>query len=345
MTPDWAPNIHPMVVHFPIALLVAACVVDALALLFRRQRVLRTGAALLYVAGALATVAGFLSGRQAADLVQVSGAANTVLTDHADWAAYAVWFFAAYGLVRLLLWWKVRGVFWSVAAFVVGAAGLVLVFETAERGARLVYEHGVGVARVQALEAELAQRVQALADADAPRVAEDGSWSWYAGPYAAESFRRGFRLWSDSNFAAETRADSALALTLQDTVLFFVLDAPFGSVQIDAALDYSEFTGSVRLVHNAQDARNYAYAEIEGNAVRQAVVRDGMPDILDEQTLGRPATGEIRVVSDRTHFRAYVNGELAVHGHGPAPGTGSVGLRLQGTGTLLLASLRAQALR
>lgn len=345
MIPDWAPNIHPMVVHFPIALLAAACVVDALALLFRRQRALRTSAAILYAVGALATLAGYLSGRQAADLVQVSGAANTVLTDHADWAQVSVWFFGVYGLLRLLLLWKGGGFFWSVAAFLVGAAGLVLVFETAERGARLVFEHGVGVARVQVLGEELEKRVQALGAAGAPGVAEDGSWSWYAGPYAAESFRQGFRLWSDSNFTAETRADSALALTMQDTVLFFVLDAPLGSVQIDAALDCSEFTGSVRLVHNARDARNYAYAEIEGNVMRQAMVKDGIVDLLDEQALDAPATGEFRVVSDRTHFRAYLNGALTAHGHGPAPDSGSVGLRLQGTGTLLFGSLRVQALR
>ncbi len=345
MMPDWAPNIHPMVVHFPIALLAAACVVDFLSLLFRRQRALRTSAAALYLAGALATVAGFISGRQAADVVQVSGMANTVLTDHADWAEVAVWFFGLYGLFRLLLWWKGGGLTLSVAAFLIGAGGLFLVFETAERGAQLVFEHGVGVGRVQVLEEELLQRIQALGEAGTPSVAEDGSWSWYPGQYAAESFRQGFRLWSDSNFTAESRADTALALTVRDAILFFVVDSPLSSVQVDAGLDCSEFDGSVRLVHNAQDTLNYVFTEIDGNVMRQAIARDGNVDIMDEQTLDGAATGQFRIVSDKTHFRAYLNGALTAHGHGAAPDAGSIGLRLEGTGTLVLTSIRVQALR
>ncbi len=318
---------------------------DFLSLLFRRQRVLGTSAAVLYLAGALGTVAGFISGRQAADVVQVSGVANTVLTDHADWAEVAVWFFGIYGLLRLVLWWKGGGLTLSVAAFLIGAAGLYLLFETAERGAQLVFEHGVGVERVLVLEEELLQSAQALGEAGTPSVAEDGSWSWHPGPYAAESFRQGFRLWSDSSFTAESRGDSALALTIRDSILFFVMDAPLGSVQIDAGLDGSEFDGSVRLVHNARDTLNYVFTEIDGNVMRQAIATDGMVDIMDEQTFDGPAAGQFRVVSDQTHFRAYLNGALTAHGHGPAPDAGSIGLRLEGSGTLVLTSIRVQALR
>ena len=345
MIPEWAPNLHPMVVHFPIVLFLAACAVDAAALLLRKRPALRTSATALYVAGAVATLAGFLSGQQAADSVQISGYVNTLLTDHADWAAIMLWFFGIYAGLRLLLWWKGRGLVLSGAAFLVGAGGLVLVFGTAERGARLVFEHGVGVGRVSDLEEELLRRDLALAEAGAPRIKEDGSWSWIPGPHATEAFRQGFVMLSDTGFTAETRADSALALTIQDAVLFFVVDAQLGSVQIDAAMDWRAFTGSVQIVHHVRDTLNYLFTEVQGDVMRQGRVVAGMPDLMDERPYSGPASGGIRVVADRTHFRAYAGGGLVTHGHGAEPEPGSVGLRLRGSGTVLLGAVQVQALR
>lgn len=37
LVPEWAPNVHPLIVHFPIALLFAAVLVDAAALAVRRR--------------------------------------------------------------------------------------------------------------------------------------------------------------------------------------------------------------------------------------------------------------------------------------------------------------------
>ena len=51
LVPDWAPNIHPLLVHFPIALLCAAAAVDVVGWAFRRNRQLRQLATLLYVLG------------------------------------------------------------------------------------------------------------------------------------------------------------------------------------------------------------------------------------------------------------------------------------------------------
>ena len=45
--PDWAPNVHPMLVHFPIALLCVAVLLDAVALAMRKQAGLRLAAVLI----------------------------------------------------------------------------------------------------------------------------------------------------------------------------------------------------------------------------------------------------------------------------------------------------------
>ena len=50
--PEWAPHVHPLLVHFPIALLITAAVLDLFALLLKHER-LRFAAVLVYVLGAL----------------------------------------------------------------------------------------------------------------------------------------------------------------------------------------------------------------------------------------------------------------------------------------------------
>ena len=59
MLPDWAPNIHPLVIHFPIALLFTAALVDTVALFLRSNDFLRKGAFSLYMLGGLTVVAAF----------------------------------------------------------------------------------------------------------------------------------------------------------------------------------------------------------------------------------------------------------------------------------------------
>ena len=44
LIPDWAPNIHPLLVHFPIALLMTAAGLDIVAWMLRRHRPLRHAA-------------------------------------------------------------------------------------------------------------------------------------------------------------------------------------------------------------------------------------------------------------------------------------------------------------
>ena len=155
MLPDWLPNVHPLVVHFPIALLVVAALVDAVALVVRRTYPwVRASAVGLYALGALGAAAGFLTGRDASDEVDLPAQALTTLNAHADWALYLVWFAGLYAAVRVAaLWFDGRGrepgrlaVHAPLAAL--GLVGLFLVQQTAERGGQMVYQYGVAVAAV-----------------------------------------------------------------------------------------------------------------------------------------------------------------------------------------------------
>ena len=149
LVPAWAPNVHPMLVHFPIALLFTSVLLDLLAYpLQGRARVLvRDVGALLGVIGALAALATYLTGRAAADTVLIPGMAHSLVKAHGDWAFWTVCYFAALALLRLvvLVVGRTTGPRVTAALVVAGLVGLGLLFETADRGAELVYRHGVGV--------------------------------------------------------------------------------------------------------------------------------------------------------------------------------------------------------
>jgi uncharacterized membrane protein len=76
--------------------------------------------------------------------------AEPVLKEHWDWAWRTVWFFAVVTLVRLVLLRPARREPTTALVAVLALAGFVgigLLLETGDRGGRMVYQHGVGIAR------------------------------------------------------------------------------------------------------------------------------------------------------------------------------------------------------
>ena len=150
LAPEWAPNIHPLLVHFPIGLLCAAAAVDVVGWLFRRNRLLRQAATVLYVLGTGGAIAAYVTGRAASQTIWLPGMAQAVLRQHWDWALRTVWFFGMVTLVRLVLLRPSRrdprpSI---VATFaLVGLVGIGLLIETGDRGGRLVFQYGVGTNR------------------------------------------------------------------------------------------------------------------------------------------------------------------------------------------------------
>lgn len=349
MIPSWAPNLHPMVVHFPVAILCVAVLFDVLALFWRRRWAPLTLA--LYVIGTVSLVAGYVSGRAAADSVMVSGQANVVLTTHADWALAALWVFGVYTALRLLLAWKTT---WSgqrlvhVPLVLAAAAGLFVMFQAAEHGARMVYEYGVGVQAADSAAVQLERSRRELArlqgQAELPVIQDDGSWQWAPGPHAQEAFEQGLVPLAGRIEAAAV-ADTAAALTAVESPALYVLLQYFESVQIDAELGLEGFDGSVQLVYNVVGPMDYHFTELAEGRVRQGVVDQGVSTVLDDQPFAPSRWETIRVVSDRTHFRAYAGTVMIAHSHGATPDAGSAGLRIDGTGTVLVGRLEALRLR
>lgn len=145
---DWTPPLHPLVVHLPIGLLVSAAIADLAGLAAPARPALRHAATGLYLAGAAALVAAYLTGRADAATLRIPGSAQSVVDEHWTWAWRTTIYFGVLAAGRLALLRaspsSERRARLPLAA--AGLLGLSLLFQTAERGGRLVYEHGVGVA-------------------------------------------------------------------------------------------------------------------------------------------------------------------------------------------------------
>lgn len=146
LIPPWAPNVHPLTVHFPIVLVLLAALVDLVQLVRPRAEARRL-AVTLYVLGAVSSGVSFLSGRAAESMVFLPGMAQPLVADHQRWAFITTTFLATLAALRLTTHVAGRGHSRAdrtlFAALALVAA--ILVKQTAERGARLVYEQGVGV--------------------------------------------------------------------------------------------------------------------------------------------------------------------------------------------------------
>ncbi|MEQ1573233.1 MAG: DUF2231 domain-containing protein [Vicinamibacterales bacterium] len=147
LVPSWAPNLHPLVIHFPIVLLISAVAIDLLDTIFKRPAWLGSAATSLYVVGAAAAAAAYLTGLQAGSTVFIPGMAHPDIADHSRWALGTTWYFAATAIVRFALRGSGsnRARSHRILLVTAGVIGVLCLQQTAERGARLVYKHGVGV--------------------------------------------------------------------------------------------------------------------------------------------------------------------------------------------------------
>jgi uncharacterized membrane protein len=136
--------IHPMAVHFPIALLSASVLFDLLSQRWRQDdmRVASLYTLILGLAGALVAV---ITGAVAEEAVEHSGVPEWVLEIHETLGFATFWVFA--GLLGLrapewLGWIRER----RSLTVVLESAAVVVLFVASYYGGSLVYEFGAGVA-------------------------------------------------------------------------------------------------------------------------------------------------------------------------------------------------------
>jgi uncharacterized membrane protein len=139
-------ELHPSVVHFPIALGVVGALA-AVVYLFLRKEWLRWFAPILLTIALLGAVAAYFSGQSAEDRAEALNVPEAAIEEHEEGS---IWALGVIALAALLSWathGKRRGMWLSTIIALVAAAAIL---RTAHLGGKLVFIHGAGRVTVPA---------------------------------------------------------------------------------------------------------------------------------------------------------------------------------------------------
>ncbi len=137
--------LHPMIVHFPIALLIVGFLAELTGLFVQKEFFSKTGFYLL-ILGTVGVITAYFTGQAAGNGISESGDLKRALESHENAAELTLWLMAAAAAVRiaLVLMKKYSGVFKGIA-FVLFLLGVLSVARTGYYGGELVYKHAAGV--------------------------------------------------------------------------------------------------------------------------------------------------------------------------------------------------------
>ncbi len=147
-------QLHPIAVHFPIVFVLSLAVFD-IAAVMRGAHIGGRGA-VANVSTGIATLAGlgalvaYIFGDIAFDIAKAVGSHAAQLELHEEFGTFTAGVVVVWSIIRLATWWRLVPLGSGRAAAVMTAeiAIAVLVITTAYFGGSLVYEYGVGVARL-----------------------------------------------------------------------------------------------------------------------------------------------------------------------------------------------------
>lgn len=340
MLPDWIPNIHPLIIHFPIALLVIAVLFDAARLAFKNESWLEKTVLALYSTGSLGLIAAFVSGRQAVETVTVFGDAIPVVTSHEDWALYTMIYFLIFAAVRWFTFVKKMEKGFLLPLFVViGLGGAVMLWHTGELGAKLVYKHGVAVSETNRLQnrIEVLERDLASMRGDIMPVSEENGWIWRIAPGADQVIQDAFTIESENELQAETAQTGGithLKLMADGSPVFMIYPGSHSVIDGRAEVSLSDFEGEFKLIHHYQNAENYQYLRVNGREMSQGQMINGSDNILGRGAIQSGEWLSIRVTASGAHFYGYSGGSTVVHTHADEMTAGNTGIYFKGTGSI-----------
>lgn len=349
LVPEWAPNIHPMIIHFPLVLLILAVILDCAGFILSKSDWIRKSALLLYALGTIAAVVAVITGNAASDSIEIPSIAFPAINAHADWARITLWFFIIYTIVRLSvgIFFKSLKKVYILPIILVGFLGIYFLYQTGDHGAQLVFGYGLGTGNLttQTRQKTDSESKEQISDSTFI-VDKDGSWKLTAGDGVIKVLTEKFK-WiegSVEDFAPMFDPDESVLMFHQVERGFFVYNKKIDGVQITAKINIEDFVGTLELVHHFVDKNNYDFLDLKDGEISLSRKSNGENKIFEKDKFKNNGWLEIKVVSQGSHFRGYINDKLIVHGHGNKPESGSVGIRFHGVGSLSIKMIDVESL-
>lgn len=137
--------IHPMVVHFPIALLIIGFLADAIGVIFKKDFFSKAGFYLL-ILGTIGVIAAYITGENAGEKVEEIAAVEQAFEVHEEAAKTTLILALITAVVRIIFvsLKKYSGAF-KWLTLVLFLFTVISIFNTGHKGGTLVYNYGAGV--------------------------------------------------------------------------------------------------------------------------------------------------------------------------------------------------------
>jgi hypothetical protein len=311
----------------------------------------------LWVTAGLSAVVSYYTGTWAVDTVTVPNEEVAgVLSTHASWSWYTMLYTVLYGLLRAGLSFLPSlydNTFIHAFVVLVGIGGLVPVWESSVNGWRMVYQHGVGVEFVEAERRAAAdttgQQQQAEADSTFGLEVGDTEWTWRPTSPGAWKDRVDWVRGGPTSvraylFEPEGSGRRGLAVTVDESPVFFTIPKTFGDVDARFEIDVDDFDGTVRFAHHVRGSNYYDFLGYDGQRLLLGRLEGQNLRAFDSRSFDLVGWRTVRVVGDGRTFRAWIEDRMVVDGDGPVAGEGTVGLYLNGTGTVRLREASARTI-
>ncbi|KAF0152051.1 MAG: hypothetical protein FD143_1419 [Ignavibacteria bacterium] len=146
---EFVANLHPIVVHFPIAVFVLYSLSEITALILKKDWLGKITIALLGI-GVVSSIFGALTGSQAYTIIKPvlnskEAVVEATIIKHEQFATITLWYFLFLLILKTyLLIQKKQSQNWKIVFCILSLVGIYFVYETSLLGGKLVYEFGVG---------------------------------------------------------------------------------------------------------------------------------------------------------------------------------------------------------
>lgn len=146
---EFVANLHPLIIHFPIAFFAAYFVLEFTSLVTKKDSLCKMATVFLG-AGVIFALLAVLTGNQAHEVLKPvlkmkQSFINEAIESHEQFATITLWYFFAMLVLRIyLLIKKNLSPNWKFGFFVLALLGIYFVYQTGILGGKLVYDFGVG---------------------------------------------------------------------------------------------------------------------------------------------------------------------------------------------------------